>query len=263
MAHLERLRLIRSLRDVAGLSLEAVKAVIRELDRGWDGADPVGEALHACLAGSAAQANSTPQDEIEETTQEVLEFLGGLDWTSLEHERHLYADTIATTLVQVRRDLYPGIPVEVLAPYARAAWLLSEIEFAQIPDGPRVPMEGDDLTDPTRRAVLGSMLFGRIVAALRNAANAMRSIRMTGGLPLPRAVVLASDRRPPKRQKLLRDDGKPPLARSIPRILVLPGCCPPSLAPLVSDPCTVPRPPLASAPRGRDLTELREKPTRI
>jgi DNA-binding transcriptional MerR regulator len=198
-SHLERLRLIRALREVAGLSLEAVKAVIRELDRGWDDGDPVGEALHASLALSPVQANSTTQEEVEETTQEVLEFLGGLDWTSMEHTRHLFADTIATSLVQVRRYLSPDIPVEVLAPYARVAWLLSEIEFAQSPDGPRVPMEGDDLTDPTRRAVLGSILFGRIVAALRNAANAMRSIRTTAGLPLPRAAVLASDRRPPKR----------------------------------------------------------------
>jgi len=86
--------------------------------------------------------------------------------------------------------------VQALAPYARLAWLLSEVEYAQSPGGPRVPRLGDDLTDPTRRAVLGSILFGRIVSALRNAANAMRSIRITGELPLPPARLRDSDRQP-------------------------------------------------------------------
>ena len=167
--HVERLRLIVALREVAGLSLEAVRAVLGELDVGWEGGDPVGEALRANLMGSTAQADPTTKDELEETTQEVLGFLDSLDWTSTEHERHLYADSIATSLVQVRRYLFPDFPVGALAPYARVAWLLSEIEFAQSPEGPQVPMEGDDLTEPTRRAILSTILFGRIVGGLRNA----------------------------------------------------------------------------------------------
>ena len=114
--HLERLRLIRALREVAGLSLEGVSEVMRELDRGWDDGDPVGEALRASVIGSPVHADPAIKDELDETTQEVLGFLGGLDWTCPEHERHLYADAIATSLVQVRRHLSPGLPVEVLAP---------------------------------------------------------------------------------------------------------------------------------------------------
>src|SRR4029453_2271213 len=53
--HLERLELIRALREVAGLPLDGVARVTRELDaayeRGWDAdADPIGEALRAIYA---------------------------------------------------------------------------------------------------------------------------------------------------------------------------------------------------------------------
>ena len=44
--HVERLELIRALREVAGLPLEAIARVTRELDRGWNG-DPFGEAMRA------------------------------------------------------------------------------------------------------------------------------------------------------------------------------------------------------------------------
>jgi hypothetical protein len=44
---------------------------------------------------------------------------------------------------------------------------------------------GDDVEEPTRRAILGSVLFERIFAALRRCANSMRSIRMGEGLPVP------------------------------------------------------------------------------
>jgi hypothetical protein len=56
-----------------------------------------------------------------------------------------------------------------------------------------VPRRGDPLIDPTRRAVLGTILFERVFAALRRAATAMRSMRTTEGLPLPPADVPAAD----------------------------------------------------------------------
>jgi len=44
---------------------------------------------------------------------------------------------------------------------------------------------GDDVAEPTRRAILGSVLFERIFAALRRSANAMRSIRVATGKKVP------------------------------------------------------------------------------
>ena len=164
-----------------------------------NGGDPVGEALRAASFVALPEQDPQAKHAFDAARDEVRRFLSSLDWISPEYEGHLPVDALATALVQVRDYLFPGYPVEALAPYARVAWLLSEVEFAKSPGGARVPMPGDDITDPTRRAVLGSILFERIFASLRRAANTMRSIRTTAGLPLPPARVLPADRSPAKR----------------------------------------------------------------
>jgi DNA-binding transcriptional MerR regulator len=186
--HLERLELIRALRDVAGLSLEVVARVCAELDRGWEKGDPIGEALHAIYTPPERERPPEEQAELLRLRAEVREFLRELPWTT-DDERHYYADEIAETLLAVRRYLYPGYPVASLAPLARIAWLLSEVEFEHAPGGARVPLRarGDDIAEPTRRAILGSVLFERIFGALRRCANAMRSIRIGEGRELPPA----------------------------------------------------------------------------
>ena len=186
--HLERLALIRALREVAELPLDAVAKVIAELERGWKG-DPIGEAMRA--RHTLPSRGLRPEDgaELRRLTAEVREFMRALPWTVAGADRHSFADEIAAALVLVRRHLYPEYAVADLAPYAQIAWLLSAEEFELAPGGARVPVEarGDDLAEPTRRAILGSVLFERIFAALRRSANAMRSIRLATGAKLPRA----------------------------------------------------------------------------
>ena len=174
--HLERLELIRALREVAGLPIEVVGRVTRELDRGWEG-DPFGEAMRAMHAQPASDATPADADERAALRVEVLALLRSLPWTT-DDERHLYADELAATLLQVRRYLHPGYAVSNLARYAEIAWLLSEAEFALAPGGAPAPVQarGDDLAEPMRRAILGSILFERIFASLRRSANVMRSI---------------------------------------------------------------------------------------
>ncbi|MGH7287681.1 MAG: MerR family transcriptional regulator [Myxococcota bacterium] len=191
--HLERLQLVRALREVAGLPLDVISRVASELDRaleeGWDSdADPVGEALRAIYAPPARERSREDRAELEKLRAEVLEFLRGLPWTTGE-EGHYFADEIAATLLEVRRYLYPDFPVATLSFYAQAAWRLSEAEFAHAPGGPRVPLRarGDDVAEPTRRAILSTVLFERIFAALRRCANSMRSIRIGQGLEVPPA----------------------------------------------------------------------------
>src|SRR5262245_12258776 len=191
--HIERLALIRALREVVGLPLEVVARVAGELDRanaqGWDsGADPVGEALRAIYARPPRERSPAAQAELEQLRAEVRELLRGLAWTTGD-EGHFFADEIAETLLEVRRYLYPGYPVAALAFYAEAAWRLSEGEFAHAPGGARVPLraQGDDVAEPTRRAILSSVLFERIFGALRRCANSMRSIRIGLGLDVPPA----------------------------------------------------------------------------
>jgi len=185
--HVERLELIRALREVAGLPLETVARVTAELDRGWRG-DPIGEALLALYAVPDPGTDPAESAERKRVVREVRGFMRALPWV-IGSERHYFADEIAAALVQVRRYLYPDFPVAALAKYAEVAWLLSEIEFATAPGGPRVPLRerGDDVAEPTRRAILSSVLFERIFAALRRAANSARSIRIANGEPVPRA----------------------------------------------------------------------------
>lgn len=190
--HLERLGLITALREVAGLSLEVIARVTAQLERGWGDGDPVGEALLAIYSPVVRKHGGAEQAAVDSVAAEVREFLRGLPWTT-EHERHYFAEEIAETLLQVRRYLFPDYPVAALAPIARIAWLLSEVEFENAPGGARVPIRarGDDITDPTRRAILGTVLFDRIFGALRRCANSMRSIRIGEGLEVPPAEGVA------------------------------------------------------------------------
>ena len=191
--HLERLELIRALREVAALPLAVVARVTAELDRGWQG-DPIGEALLAMYALPAPATGDAP--ERRRLAKEVRAFLRALPWTT-DDDRHYFADEIAGALVQVRRYLYPDYPVANLASYAEIAWLLSEAEFELAPGGARVPVRarGDDLAEPTRRAILASVLFEHIFAALRRCANSMRSIRVASGVRVPPASVTRATRR--------------------------------------------------------------------
>ena len=191
--HLERLALIRALREVARLPLDVIARVARELDRvraqGWDSdADPIGEAFRAIYAPPRRERSAEERAQLEKLRAEVLAFLHGLPWTT-DEEGHYFADEIADALLDVRRHLFPDYPVAALASYARAAWRLSESEFEHAPGGARVPLRarGDDVAEPTRRAIVSTLLFDRIFSALRRCANSMRSMRIGLGLEVPPA----------------------------------------------------------------------------
>lgn len=191
--HLERLALIRALREVAGLPLEVITRVTGELDRalaeGWESdADPIGEVFRRIYAPPARERSPDDEVELEKLRGEVRELLRSLPWTMPE-EGHFFVDELADALLQVRRYLHPDYPVAALAFYAEAAWRLSEAEFAHAPGGARVPTRarGDDVSEPTRRAILSTILFDRIFGALRRCANVMRSMRIGLGLEVPPA----------------------------------------------------------------------------
>ena len=196
--HLERLALIRALREVAGLPLDAVARVSAQLDRGWDG-DPIGEAMRALYRLPEGAASAA---ELERVTREVRAFLDALPWT-VDVGRDHNAREIAATVVQVRRYLYPDFAVADLAKYAEIAWLLSEAEFTSAPEGPGVPIRarGDDIAEPSRRAILGTVLFDRIFGSLHRCANTMRSIRISTGAPVPPAAVRSRKRAPRRKSR--------------------------------------------------------------
>ena len=194
--HVERLALIRALREVAELPLDAVAKVTAELDRGWKG-DPIGEAMRAMHTLPSRGLAPGDTAELRRLSGEVREFMRKLPWTLDDLDSHYFADEIAAALLLVRRHLYPDYAVADLARHAEIAWLLSEEEFGLAPGGPRVPVQarGDDVAEPSRRAILGSVLFERIFSALRRSANTMRSLRMSAGTRVPAAAFVRAKRR--------------------------------------------------------------------
>ena len=185
LGHLDRLDLIRALREVADLPVEVVRKVVHAVDHPESRIDPIETALMRLPGADPGPRSDQEQAEYERSYQEVLAFARRLEWSTGEYG-HGYLAGIAEALVRIRRHLFPGYPIENLEPFAEAAWRISEFEFENAPiEGSPVPIEGDDLAEPTRRAILGTILFEPVLLGLRRYANTMRSIRLESGLPVP------------------------------------------------------------------------------
>ncbi len=181
-AHLQRLDLIRALREVAGLPLDVVRSVLEQVAKPWGEGDPVGAALRTIYAPPQRDRTAAETRELEALADEIRDVLRGLDWT-LDDERHQYVELLADAVVQVRKHVDPDFPTDVLARLGDLAWQISGVLYAGNED--YVPSPGDDLVEPTRRAVLGTILVEPIVSSLVRTALATRSVRISEGLPLP------------------------------------------------------------------------------
>ena len=180
--HLERLDLIRALRDVAGLSLEVVREVLEQVDKPAPDADPVGAALQAIYRVPERDRTVAEQADYERLRSQVDAQVRRFGWVLPDAARfpqHLNVDIIADSVAQLRKHIAPDFPLERLEPLAALAWQMSEVLYRGEED--RVPAPGDDLVDPTRTAVLGTLLFEPIVTALLRSALAMRSMHLSAG----------------------------------------------------------------------------------
>lgn len=107
----------------------------------------------------------------------------GLPW-AVDDEmgvRVLKIDLITDAITQMRRYIDPEFPVDRIVRLAAVAWHESEIVFVD----DRVPRPGDDLVDPVRTAILGTLLHEPLSNALTRAAFASRSLRISLGLKPP------------------------------------------------------------------------------
>lgn len=186
--HLQRLDLIRALREVANLSLEVVRSVIEQVDKPWGEGDPIGAAIEAIYRVPERDRNAAELEEYAALRGEVEAFMTSLDWW-VPHEpnaaQKLNVDRVADALLQLRRYIDPEFSLETLRGFAAGAWLISEAAFERNED--RVPFPGDDLVDPTRTAILGMLLLDPLVMGFVRSALTMRSLRISKGLALPPA----------------------------------------------------------------------------
>ncbi len=185
-AHLERLDLIRALREVAHLPLEVVREVIDQLGKPWGEADPVGAAMDAIYRVPDRDRNASEQKDFEDLCAEVTSFMHDLDWVlpdTAQVAHPLNIESLADAITQMRRYIDPDFSVEVLRGFASTAWRFSETVYESNED--RVPRPGDDLVDPTRVAILGTLLLEPLLMGLVRTALVMRSMRISAGMPLP------------------------------------------------------------------------------
>ena len=184
--HLQRLDLICTLRDVAGLSLDVVRKVLEQVDGPWGESDPVGAALEVIYRVPERDRAAAEQAEYGRVRAEIEKLVQGIHWivsSDVLPESHRYIDNLTDSILQLRRYIDPDLPIESLTGFAEVAWRLSELVYATGED--RVPRPGDDLVDPTRTAILGTLLIEPLLMALVRTALATRSARISRGMPLP------------------------------------------------------------------------------
>ncbi|MEE1771132.1 MerR family transcriptional regulator [Streptomyces sp. JV185] len=166
--HERRLRLIRALLDVGGLSLSAIGDVLRAVE---DPAQPVHKVL-----GVAAKRLTPPQrdeqgPELEDARDEVAELLQRRGWRADAHGPA--GESLAEVIVALRRAGHGGF-VELLDDYAAAAEPVARADLDYV--GRRVARE-----DLVESVVVGTVLGEAMFGALRRLAQSDASARMYDG----------------------------------------------------------------------------------
>jgi DNA-binding transcriptional MerR regulator len=163
--HLQRLRLIRVLRDVGGLSVETVKSLFEALA---DKAD-----LHvAAMTHAGLKTTDLPvrRDAAWISAREELQtFLSGLGWQvftdqpPFEHLVDVYVLLKGAWPPELGR--YP-FSVAALGPYAEAAHSVASAELRDETEVRKMPAE-----ELLTWVVLGTLLFEPVLLALRRVAQ--------------------------------------------------------------------------------------------
>ncbi len=174
-SHVERLALIRALRDTAGFSMAAITTVVEAMEGGGGGSavgvgvDLLGRQRRALDRSSAAYAQAWA------TVGAIIAQMG---WRQLAEDDGVVQDTIRAYMTV--QQLWPlPIDVERQMTYASAAQLIAEAEVPDEWDPDRAPEKSVEY------AVLGMLLFEPVILALRRAADVARAraLRAQKGRP--------------------------------------------------------------------------------
>jgi DNA-binding transcriptional MerR regulator len=175
-AHVRRARLVRALREVAHLSIAQIAAITGALDRGEDLYNVMGVTVDSL--GERPAAFTPAQQAAAAEVDRLLATLG-----LPAREESLARQQLVVSFEAVREMLFPGLPVEALVPYARAAEDVVRTEVASTPGifaaEPELVLE---------RAVLGLTLFEPILLAFRRLAHERRAAQRLEGATGPQAA---------------------------------------------------------------------------
>ncbi|WP_416071647.1 MerR family transcriptional regulator [Streptomyces sp. ID01-9D] len=162
--HERRLRLIRALLDVGGLSLAAIGEVLGAMD---DPEQPVHKVLGVAADGVTPTGGGRAGPELEEAREEVAELLRRRDWQA--DEQSPAAESLAQVLAALRRAGH-GAYIDLLDVYADAAEPVARADLDYVQR--RVARE-----DLVESVVVGTVLGEAMFGALRRLAHIDTSFR--------------------------------------------------------------------------------------
>ncbi len=169
-AHLERLRLIRALRDIADLPVATVGTVLAAVD---DEQLPLLDLLGVTQTAVAGfKGSAVPTGSGLELAAQLLTDLG---WTLTEDSP--LVDSLARVLDVLDGEGEP-VDAESLRPWADAARSVAEVEMDHIPvEAPRA--------EAAHTVTVGTVIYGELLAQLRLAAQEAVSLERFGSPAQP------------------------------------------------------------------------------
>jgi len=176
--HLDRLRLIRALRDVAGLSIDAIAQIVAALDRG-DSQGVEGLLGHCDLPRLAGVEETVGEDALAEAQAEIDRLLQRLHWDVGAHSPARIE--LARVLAMLREFWDRRMGADTFLAYAEPVQAIVDFERGVLRHGEATtglrPLDPARPEDAMRILMLGSILFGRAVLALRGLAHENRARR--------------------------------------------------------------------------------------
>lgn len=171
--HLARLRLLRLLREVGDVPVGRLRDLVAALED--QGAGRTHRSLDVLAAGSSALAGPVPgpgplADRADALAGELADEVGWDDRLRAAPEWAAVRAVLETVLAWERL----GLPVAStdLRPYVVAADLVARHDVAALGDG--------DPTDLLTQLVVGQVVYGRLLEALRRLGEAHHSLRRYG-----------------------------------------------------------------------------------
>jgi DNA-binding transcriptional MerR regulator len=157
--HLRRLRLIRSLTEVAGLPLSRTRRILDILDNP-DG--PVVDLLGQAISALAIDTNDVAPSAVVSVdsyprAQAAIKLLGG------KYEARMPAIAQLENALKAVDEAGISASSERLETYGPHIWAMAEAELAELPV--------DDPTAAVEHAVLGTTLYEPVIASLRRLAH--------------------------------------------------------------------------------------------
>ncbi|MFD0073864.1 MerR family transcriptional regulator [Streptomyces sp. NPDC127166] len=165
--HVRRLRLIRALLDVGGLSVAAIRGVVVAVD---DPEESVHNVLGAATKPLVPRYDREPGDGVEEARKTVAGLIAARGWHA--DPAGPAAEALAVTLVALA-DLGHGRFVEVLDAYAGAAEKVARADLEYVAQ--HVARE-----EFVESAVVGTVLGDAMFSSLRRLAHTDASNRVFG-----------------------------------------------------------------------------------